>query len=104
MSVRPKIISVIEQVAKEHERSLVPLTDDLDLFDTGLDSLALAVIVVRLEEELKIDPFTDSSDAKFPVTLGDFIAAYENAVKLLEPKADPKTDPKVDPKVDPKAS
>ena len=98
MSVRPKILSVIEQVAKEHERSLVPLTDDLDLFDTGLDSLALAVIVVRLEEELKIDPFTDSSDATFPVTLGDFIAAYENAMELLEPKADPKVEPKTDPK------
>jgi acyl carrier protein len=79
--VRSKIISTITAVAEEHNRPLVPLRDDLALFDTGLDSLSLAVVVVRLEEELQVDPFTTSESPSFPVTLGEFIVAYESVVR-----------------------
>ena len=49
---------MIEQVAKEHQQTLAPLVDELELFHSGLDSLSLAVIVVRLEDELMVDPFS----------------------------------------------
>ncbi len=84
-SARPTIILAIKKVAEEHKRTLAPLTDDLMLLDSGLDSLSLAVIVVRLEDELKVDPFTDSTSVEFPKTLGDFIAAYDHAVKRVAP-------------------
>jgi len=81
MSVRSKIILAIEQVAREYERTLVPLSDDLALLDSGLDSLSLAVLVARLEDELMVDPFSASEGVDFPVTLGDFLTLYEDAVK-----------------------
>jgi hypothetical protein len=34
--------------------------------------------VARLEDDLGIDPFTISENATFPLTVGDFIGAYEN--------------------------
>ena len=44
---------------------------------------ALALIeldgVARLEETLGFDPFTESDDVAYPVTLGDFIRFYEHA-------------------------
>jgi acyl carrier protein len=81
MSVKLRIMSAIEKVAKENNRTLAPLTDDLALVDSGLDSLAFAVLVVRLESELGVDPFSASDNVEFPVTVGDFVAAYENATK-----------------------
>jgi acyl carrier protein len=81
MSVKLTIISEIQQIAKEQNRSLAPLFDDLVLLQSGLDSLGFAVLVARLEGELGIDPFTASDDVSFPVTLGDFVGAYENAAK-----------------------
>jgi Phosphopantetheine attachment site len=72
------IISEIQQIAAEQNRSLAPLTDDLILLQSGLDSLDFAVLVARLEDELGIDPFTASDQVLFPVTLGDFLSAYES--------------------------
>ena len=80
MTVRSKIVATIEEVAREHERTLAPLNDDLNLLGSGLNSLSLAVIVARLEDELSVDPFTDAKADGFPVTLGDFVAAYTRAV------------------------
>ena len=79
MSIRVKIVSEFEEVAKEQNKTLVPLTDDLFLTDSGLDSLAFAVIVARLEDALGFDPFTTSEDGEFPVTFGQFVKLYENA-------------------------
>jgi acyl carrier protein len=59
--------------------SLPPLTDDLVLLDSGLDSLGIAILVARLEETLGFDPFTETDDMAYPVTLGDFIRFYEHA-------------------------
>ena len=83
-SVRFTIISQIEQVAEEQKVKLPPLTDELVLLDSGLDSLGFAILVARLEDTLGFDPFTASDDVYFPVTLGDFIRVYENAAKTLE--------------------
>jgi len=79
MSVRTAVISEVRQVAADQKKTLPPLIDDLVLLDSGLDSLAIAVLVARLEETLGVDPFTESSDAAYPVTLGDFIRLYERA-------------------------
>ena len=79
MPVRSTVISIIEQIAGESMKTLPPLTDDLLLLQSGLDSLGIAILVARLEETLGFDPFTESDDVFYPVTLGDFIQFYEKA-------------------------
>lgn len=77
MSVRLTILDEITTVAAEQGKTIAPLTDDLVLLESGLDSLCFAILVARLEDGLGMDPFTASDDVYFPVTLGDFIAFYE---------------------------
>ena len=79
MSVKAAVISQIQEIAEGNRKSLPPLTDDLVLLDSGLDSLGIAILVARLEETLGCDPFTESDDVAYPVTLGDFIRFYERA-------------------------
>jgi acyl carrier protein len=78
MSIRLKIFAAMKQIAEEQEVTLPPLDDDLSLNETGFDSLAFAILVARLEDDLGIDPFTVSEDAAFPLTVGDFVRAYEH--------------------------
>jgi acyl carrier protein len=78
MSVKSQIISQFKAVAKEQNQVLPPLSDDLVLLESGLDSLCFAVIVARLEDELGFDPFSASEDLEFPVTFSDFIKIYED--------------------------
>ena len=80
MSIKSKIMLAIKKVARDHDRTLAPLTDDLVLLKSGLDSLSLAVLIVHLEDELNVDPFSASMGDDFPMTLRDFFAAYERAV------------------------
>ena len=81
MPIKLTITSQIQQIAEEQGKTLAPLTDDLILLESGLDSLCIAILVARLEDLLGIDPFTASDETYFPVTLGDFISFYENAAK-----------------------
>jgi len=76
MSVRSTITTTFEQVAAEQKRKLAPLSDELKLLDSGLDSLSFALIVARLDEGLGFDPF-EADDVQFPVTFGDFVRLYE---------------------------
>jgi hypothetical protein len=78
--VKSEVVAQFRQVAQEQGLPLAPLTDDLALFDSGLDSLGFAIVVVRLEIALGVDPFSDGG-TRFPVTFGDFIGYYENAAK-----------------------
>ena len=80
MSVKEIILLEIRKIGEEQDRHLAPLTDDLSLLDSGLDSLSFAILVTRLEDALGLDPFTEADEARYPVTLGDFINFYENAV------------------------
>lgn len=82
MSIRATIISEIQRLAEAEDKHVPALTDDLVLLNSGLDSLAIAILVARLEETLGLDPFTQSDDIYYPVTLGDFIRSYENADNL----------------------
>jgi hypothetical protein len=80
MSVRSEILDQFKQVAQEQDKRLGPLSDELALMDSGLDSLCFAILVSRLEIVLGVDPFSQNEDAAFPVNLGEFIRLYENAV------------------------
>jgi acyl carrier protein len=81
MSVRSAVVSQFEQVAIEQKKTLARLYDERRLLDVGLDSLSLALIVVRLEEVLGFDPFDSAEDVRFPVTFGEFVRLYENRKK-----------------------
>lgn len=76
--MRATITSLFEQVAQEQQRKLAPLSDNLKLLESGLDSLSFAIIVTRLEDSLGFDPFSAASQVTFPVTFGDFVKLYEN--------------------------
>jgi acyl carrier protein len=78
MSPRTLILQQIAEIAQIHDRPLPPLTDDLPLLDSGLDSLCIAILVANLEDELGLDPFS-APDVAMPVTIGDFISLYEHA-------------------------
>ena len=78
MSIKLTIMDEMARVAREHGKMLAPLNDDVALLDSGLDSLGIAVLVARLEDRLGVDPFTTSEDVQFPVTVGDFVKAYEH--------------------------
>lgn len=77
--MRSTITALFEQVAHEQRRKLAPLTDDLKLLQSGLDSLSFAIIVARLEDQLGFDPFNAEVAVEFPVTFGDFVGLYENS-------------------------
>jgi aryl carrier-like protein len=79
MNTRLIVIEAMEQIAREQNKTLRALTDDMALLETGLDSLCFAILVARLEDKVGYDPFTMSDDVEFPVTLGEFIGVYENA-------------------------
>lgn len=81
MNIHSEIATTFKTVALEQGKRLAPLTDDLELLDSGLDSLCFAIIVARLEAQLDVDPFSASEDAVFPVTFGEFVGFYENATK-----------------------
>jgi acyl carrier protein len=81
MSVRSTITTQFQQVAKEQGRTLAPLSDELKLMQSGLDSLSFALIVARLEDALGADPFSATDAVEFPVTFGDFVRLYERTAK-----------------------
>ncbi len=81
VSVRSDVLDQFQQVAIEQGMRLAPLSDELPLLDLGLDSLCFAIIVTRLESVLGVDPFSANEGAPFPVTLGEFVRFYENAVQ-----------------------
>jgi acyl carrier protein len=81
VNVRNEIVTQVRRVAREQKKRLPPLTDGLELLNSGLDSLCFAILVSRLEDSLGFDPFAASEDAPFPVTFGDFVNLYEHVAK-----------------------
>jgi acyl carrier protein len=77
--IREVIMDQIARVAALQGKSLAPLTDDLSLINSGLDSLCIAILVATLDDELGLDPLSVADGVEFPVTLGDFIRLYEHA-------------------------
>lgn len=81
MSVRSTVTTILEQVAREQQRTLTPLSDDLKLSESGLDSLSFAIIFVKLEDEFGFDPFNPGESIQFPVTFGDFVRLWETRTR-----------------------
>jgi acyl carrier protein len=74
--MRNQIIAVIEQVARQQGKTLHPITDDLELVDSGLDSLCFAIIVAQLEDRFGFDPLNGEAEVEFPTTFGEFFELY----------------------------
>lgn len=83
MSVRDVILEQIQSIASQQRKKLAPLSDDMALLKIGLDSLCIAILVSSLDDKFNVDPFDSSNKSMFPVTLGDFIALYEDAVNKV---------------------
>ena len=79
MTVKLTIMTEMQRIAREQDKELAPLHDDLVLLDSGFDSLCFAVLVARLEDKLGFDPFTIADDTSLPLTIGDLVRVYENA-------------------------
>jgi hypothetical protein len=80
MSLKKTILNEIRVVAASQKMDLAPLSDELSLSDSGLDSLCFAILVARLEDITGSDPLGDSERSCFPRTIGEFIALYEQAL------------------------
>jgi hypothetical protein len=80
MNARTVILEQIRTIAQQHRKTLSPLTDKLPLLESGLDSLCIAILVANLEDGLGLDPFGSGDAISIPVTLGEFIGLYEQAV------------------------
>jgi hypothetical protein len=48
MIVRTEVVTQFKQVATEQDKRLAPLTDNVELLNTGLDSFCFAILVSRL--------------------------------------------------------
>ena len=80
MSARLIILDEIRAVAAQQDKTLAQLTDELPLLDSGLDSLCFAVLVARLEDITGRDPFAAAGTSRYPQTVGDLIAFYDQAL------------------------
>ena len=78
-ALRAAILQQMAAIAAQQGRTLATLGDDLPLLESGLDSLCIAVLVAHLDDRFGLDPFAADAAVDFPVTVGEFIALYENA-------------------------
>ena len=66
------------RVAEQQSVSLPEVIDEETiLLDSGLDSLAFAILVVELESELGYDPFSLMDTPVYPTTYGEFCIMYK---------------------------
>jgi len=65
---------------EDHEGPPPPLEDDTILLETGFDSMAFAVLVAQLDDDLGVDPFALDMDADPPVTFAEFVGFYERCI------------------------
>ena len=81
-ALREKIRAVFNEMwSEDHDTPPPVLNDDTVLLETGFDSMAFAVFVTRLDDELDIDPFSDAEEAYYPSTFGEFVAYYQKAAQ-----------------------
>ncbi|HXY32900.1 MAG TPA: phosphopantetheine-binding protein [Planctomycetaceae bacterium] len=84
MDLRQKIEAVMRSVARQYHKTLIDeFRDDTVLLESGLDSLDCAIVIGRLQQELKIDPFSRLDDpADYPRTFGEFVRLYQSATGI----------------------
>ena len=83
MSIRSAIFAAMKQIAEEQQIALPPLDDSLSLHETGFDSLAFAILVARLEDDLGSDPFSISQNTAL-VDIGIMPACVMRAMVVRE--------------------
>lgn len=78
MDIRSIIQAQFTELLLENGVVLVnPISDDIVLLDSGLDSLGFAILVTRLESDLGFDPFVIMKTPVYPRTFGDFVNIYK---------------------------
>lgn len=77
--MRETILRVFNEALQQTDKEIQyeNLNDDQILFDTELDSLGFAILVVLLEQELDYDPFQMMDVPVYPKTFGEFVSVYE---------------------------
>ncbi len=70
--------------AEDHDEPPPPLLNDTILLETGFDSMAFAVLVAQLDDDLGVDPFALDMDADPPITFADFVGFYERCIAATE--------------------
>ncbi|HRF02695.1 MAG TPA: acyl carrier protein [Pirellulaceae bacterium] len=84
--IRQRIMDLIREQLREAGVSVPEeLTPSARFTSIGLDSLAFAVIIARLEEETGLDPFGADGAMTLPRTIGELIRLYDRS----EPNAPP---------------
>jgi acyl carrier protein len=83
MSAEEIILSEIKILLKKNgrENHFSKLNSKTNLFssESGMDSLDLAELIVRMEEKFGVDPFKESGPRTSLRTLGDLAAYYEKS-------------------------
>jgi acyl carrier protein len=81
VTIRETVYQQVRNVTERQHKTLQPLTDDLRMLESGLDSLCIAILIASLDDELDVNPF-DSDAVEIPVTFGDLVAIYEHAAAI----------------------
>jgi acyl carrier protein len=74
-SVFDTIARVISSIHLERGEAVPELKPQTPISASGLDSLDIAALVVRLEEAIGVDPFKEALD-RYPQTLGEMADLY----------------------------
>ena len=79
MTIRNIIIETFHQVLEQIDSELLipELNDNVQLLESGLDSLGFAILVASLDEKLGFDPFTMMEQPLYPSSFGEFVKIYE---------------------------
>lgn len=82
-AIRAGILALFAEMwAEDHDSPPPPIHDDTILLETGFDSMAFAVLVLRLDDLFGFDPFVMSDEPVYPVTFLEFVEFYER----MQPK------------------
>jgi hypothetical protein len=76
--IRDAALSAFDEALQSRRlQARQPLSDDVALLESGLDSLGFAILVVKLEESLGYDPFVLMTEPVYPKTFSEFLDIYE---------------------------
>jgi hypothetical protein len=70
------LCATITNIVIERGDTPPELTPETLILETGLDSLDVAMLVVRMEEKVGFDPFASGKVSEFPQTLGALASLY----------------------------
>ncbi len=76
-----EIVRTIKEILVERGDAVPELIPETRIRASGMDSLDIAALVVRLEERLGFDPFAEESPAQYPQTLGQLAELYERTAQ-----------------------